>query len=103
MLCQEPSKYGLLSSEPLRILELGAGTGLLSLTTANIVASPCEAVSHPSGAPTHGQPLSMNLARSFHRSVHTSLRLRVLIVRVVVHLYMSVDRRNEVHVAFYGS
>ena len=36
--CKEPKKFGLLSKKPLRILELGAGTGLLSLTLAKLLS-----------------------------------------------------------------
>lgn len=44
MLCQEPSTYGLVADKSLRVLELGAGTGLLSLTAANILDPSCELI-----------------------------------------------------------
>ncbi|THH11596.1 hypothetical protein EW145_g552 [Phellinidium pouzarii] len=36
MMCLDPFNFGIISDEPQRILELGAGTGLLSITAAKI-------------------------------------------------------------------
>lgn len=71
MLCDDPSKYGLLSDEPLRILELGAGTGLLSLTSANITSPSTELIAtdyHPDVLANLKHNVDLNF-QSSHRPI----------------------------------
>jgi len=37
-ICREPKKFGFVTKKPLRVLELGAGTGLVSLTLAKMLS-----------------------------------------------------------------
>lgn len=68
-LCASPSSFGLecKGEEPLRILELGAGTGLLSIVTAKLF--------HPQHAPrTRSATI---IATDFHSSVLANLQSNV--------------------------
>lgn len=66
-LCPNPDKFGLDGGEGLRVLELGAGTGLLSITLARIVAS----------GQVHRIPRPFIVATDFHPDVLANLQRNV--------------------------
>ncbi|KAH8836063.1 putative methyltransferase-domain-containing protein [Flagelloscypha sp. PMI_526] len=62
-LCANPTSFGLVNDKPLRILELGAGTGLLSIAAAKLLA-------------TSSSPVYIS-ATDYHPDVLTNLRRNI--------------------------
>lgn len=77
-LCASPGKFGLDGGEGLRVLELGAGTGLLSITLARIVASGEFRIPRPFIVATDFHP---DVLANLQRNVDTNGDTQSILVR----------------------
>jgi len=77
-LCADPGKFNLDGGEGLRVLELGAGTGLLSITLARIVASGQVRMPRPFIVATDFHP---DVLANLQRNVDTNGDTQSILVR----------------------
>ncbi|KAJ7727925.1 S-adenosyl-L-methionine-dependent methyltransferase [Mycena metata] len=64
-LCASPASFNLLDAQPLRVLELGAGTGLLSIAVAKLLRHPATTVVATDYHPAILANLAANLRTNF--------------------------------------
>ncbi|KAK0500919.1 putative methyltransferase-domain-containing protein [Armillaria luteobubalina] len=67
-MCASPGTFGLDTSRPLRVLELGAGTGMLSIVVAKLLEAPAPTIVATDYHPDVLANLSANVQTNFPRS-----------------------------------
>ncbi|KAH8119795.1 hypothetical protein DFH11DRAFT_1754099 [Phellopilus nigrolimitatus] len=83
LMCQDPSGFDIVSDKPLRILELGAGTGMLSIAAAKIHSALCGEQVEAEIVATDYHPdvlanLQRNVDTNFPSTAHPTVSIHLL-------------------------